>query len=182
MKKKVLKFGLISAGILSVMMLLTLPFLDRIGFEKGQVIGYTTMVLAFLLVFFGIRSYREEEGNGSISFGRAVAVGLLMTLIACVGYVVTWEIIYFKLAPGFADKYTSYILEQLRASGATQQLIDAKIEEMKNFKAILDNPLLNAAITFLEPLPVGLIMTLISAAILRRKKPADQIPEAVADA
>jgi hypothetical protein len=174
MKKTVLTFGLISGGILSLMMLVTLPFLDKIGFEKGEVIGYTTMVLSFLLVFFGIRSYREDEGNGAISFFRAFSVGILMMLIACVCYVVTWEIIYFKLAPGFADKYASYILEQMRLSGATQQLIDAKIQELQSFKKMYDNPLINAAITFLEPLPVGLPMTLISAAILRKKPKNDR--------
>jgi len=169
MKKTVLTFGLIAGAVLSVFMLLTLPFLDRIGFDKGEVIGYTGMVLAFLMVFFGIRSYRENVGGGKISFGRAVAVGLLITFVASLCYVVTWEIIYFKLAPGFAEKYTNYIIEKVRASGASQQVIEAKLEEMKSFKALLDNPLINASITLLEPLPVGLLMTLISSAILRKK-------------
>lgn len=173
MKKTVLTFGLISGAILSLMMLGTLPFLDKIGFDKGEIIGYTTMVLSFLLVFFGIRSYRENVGGGAISFGRAFSVGILITLIGCLCYVVTWEIIYFKLMPGFAEKYVSHIVEQLRASGASQQMIDAKIEEMKGFKAMYDNPLINSAISFLEPLPVGLIMTLISAAILRKRPGRD---------
>ncbi|MEP6742192.1 MAG: DUF4199 domain-containing protein [bacterium] len=170
MKKTVLTFGLISGAILSLMMLATLPFLDKIGFDKGELIGYTTMVLSFLLVFFGIRSYRESVGGGAITFARAFSVGILITLIACVCYTVTWEIIYFKLAPGFVEKYTNYILEKLRSSGASQQVIDAKIQEMKSFKAMYDNPLINAAMTFLEPFPVGFIMTLISAAILRKRR------------
>jgi uncharacterized protein DUF4199 len=169
MKKTVLTFGLISGAIISLLMLATLPFIDRIGFEKGEIIGYTTMVLSFLLVFFGVRSYRENVGGGRITFGRAFAVGILITLISCACYVVTWEILYFKLMPGFAEKYTNYIVEQLRTSGASQQMIDAKLQEMKSFKAMYDNPLINAALTFLEPLPIGLIVTLISAAILRKK-------------
>ena len=169
MKKTVLTFGLISGAILSLMMLCTLPFIDKIGFDKGEIIGYTTMVLSFLLVFFGIRSYRESVGAGTITFGRAFSVGILITLISCLCYVVTWEIIYFKLAPGFAEKYANYMMEQLRASGASQQVIEAKLQEMKSFKAMYDNPLINAAISFIEPFPIGLIMTLISAAILRKK-------------
>jgi len=169
MKKTVLTFGLISGAILSLMMLCTLPFIDKIGFDKGEIIGYTTMVLSFLLVFFGIRSYRESVGGGTITFGRAFSVGILITVISCLCYVVTWEIIYFKLAPGFAEKYANYMMEQLRASGASQQVIEAKLQEMKSFKAMYDNPLINAAISFIEPFPIGLIMTLISAAILRRK-------------
>ena len=174
MKKTVLTFGLISGAILSLMMLATLPFLDKIGFDKGEVIGYTTMVLSFLLVFFGIRFYRENIGGGTITFGRAFTVGILITFIACACYVVTWEIIYFKLAPGFAEKYTTYAVEKLRASGASQQVIDAKMQEMNSMKVLLDNPLFNAAITFLEPFPVGLIISLISAAILRRRKPKNR--------
>jgi uncharacterized protein DUF4199 len=136
-----------------------------------MVIGYTTIVLSFLLVFFGIRSYRENVGGGSISFGRALAVGMLITLISCTFYVITWEIIYFKLMPDFAEKFTNYAVEQVRASGAGQAAIDAKIQEMKALTAMLNNPLLNAAMTFLEPFPIGLIITVISAAILRKKRP-----------
>ena len=172
MKKTVLTFGLIGGAIMAAMMFATLPFMDKIGFDKGEVIGYTTMILAFMLVFFGIRSYRENVSGGQITFGRAFAVGILITVVACVCYVVAWEILYFKFMPDFADKYTVYIVEKARAAGASQQVIDAKVQEMKNLKAMLDNPFLNAALTFTEPFPVGLIVTLISAAILRKKRPA----------
>ena len=174
MKKTVLTFGLISGAIMSLMMLSTLPFIDKIGFEKGEIVGYTGIVLSFLLVFFGIRSYRENVGGGRITFGRAFAVGMLITVISCLCYVVTWEIIYFKFAPGFADKYASYMVEKLRASGASQQMIEAKIQEMKAFKVMYDNPFINSALSFLEPFPLGLVITLISAVILRKKRRSDQ--------
>ena len=170
MKKTVLTFGLISGAIMSLMMLGTLPFIDKIGFDKGEIVGYTGIVLSFLLVFFGIRSYRENVGGGRITFGRAFMVGILITLISCVCYVVTWEIIYFKLMPGFVDKYAGYMVERLRASGTSQQVIEAKIQEMKAFKVMYDKPFINAAISFLEPFPLGLVITLISAAILRKKR------------
>ena len=168
MKKTVLTFGLISGAVSSVMMLATLPFIDRIGFDKGEILGYTTIVLSFLLVFFGVRSYRENNG-GTMTFGRGVTVGLLITLISCVCYVVTWEIIYFKLMPGFVEKYSAYTIEHLKASGASQQAIDASVKQMEGFKRMYDNPLMNAAITFTEPFPIGLAVTLISAAVLRKK-------------
>ena len=168
MKKTVLTFGLISGAVSSVMMLATLPFIDRIGFDKGEILGYTTIVLSFLLVFFGVRSYRENNG-GTMTFGRGVTVGLLITLISCVCYVVTWEIIYFKLMPGFVEKYSAYTIEHLKASGASQQTIDASVKQMEGFKRMYDNPLMNAAITFTEPFPIGLVVTLISAAVLRKK-------------
>src|SRR5260370_41347671 len=73
MKKKVLTWGLISGVVISVLMLGTIPFATRIGFDKAEFVGYTVMVLSFLMVFFGIRSYRENVGGGKISFGRAFA-------------------------------------------------------------------------------------------------------------
>ena len=169
MKKTVLTFGLIGGAIMAAMMFATLPFVDKIGFDKGEIVGYTTMILAFMLVFFGIRSYRENVGGGNITFGRAFSVGVLITLITCVGYVVAWEIIYFKFMPDFVDKYASYMVEKARASGASQQVIDAKLQQMTSLKAMYDNPFINAAMTFTEPFPIGLIVTLISAAILRKK-------------
>ncbi|MEK6280568.1 MAG: DUF4199 domain-containing protein [Acidobacteriota bacterium] len=169
MKKTVITFGLIAGAIMAAMMLAMLSLVDRIGFDKGEIIGYTTMVVSFLMVFFGIRSYRENIAGGKITFGKAFAVGILITVIACVCYVVVWEIIYFKLMPDFGDKYVQYAIEKIRASGESQQVIDAQIQQMKSFKSMYDNPLINAAITFVEPFPVGLIITLISSAILRRK-------------
>ncbi|HEU4873179.1 MAG TPA: DUF4199 domain-containing protein [Pyrinomonadaceae bacterium] len=173
MKKIVLTFGLISGALLSAMMLATIPFIDKIGMDRGMVLGYTTMVLAFLLVFFGIRTYRETAGNGQISFGRALGVGLLIMVIATICYVVTWEIVYFNFLPDFGDKYAAYVIEKARAAGASPEEIARQTEEMKQFKTMYDNPLYNAAFTFLEPLPVGIPMSLISAAILRKRRRED---------
>ena len=114
MKKIVLTFGIIAGAILSLLMVATIPFMDRIGFDYGMVIGYTTMVLAFLLVFFGIRSYRENVGGGQISFGRAFGVGILIVLIASVMYAITWVVLYFNFIPDFADKYIAHLLEKSR--------------------------------------------------------------------
>jgi hypothetical protein len=179
MKKTVLTFGLISGLIMIAMMTLTLVLSERIGFGHNLVLGYTNLILGSLLVFFGIRSYRENIGGGRISFGRAFAVGILITLIASVCYVVTWEIIYFKFMPDFADKYAAYMIEKARAAGESAQKIQAIADEMKSMKATLNNPFLNAAFSFLEPFPIGLIVTLISAAILR-KKPSPPVNDAVA--
>jgi Protein of unknown function (DUF4199) len=168
MKRTVLTFGLISGAVSSVMMLGTVPFMHRIGFDHGLVVGYTAIVLSFLLVFFGIRSYREQAG-GAITFGRAFTVGILITLISCVFYVATWELIYFKLQPEFMDKWEAYAVEKVRADGGTPEAVEATRRQMRSFKVAYDNPLTNAAYTFIEPFPVGLLVTVISAAALRRK-------------
>jgi hypothetical protein len=172
MKRVVLVFGLISGAISSAMMFLTLPFIrsGAVNNANGEIIGYTAIFLSFLLVFFGIRSYRQNAG-GTISFGRATAVGLLITLISCAFYVASWEIIYFKLMPDFVDKYAARTIDAMREKGATEAAIAAKMKEMEKMKAMYNNPLINAAVTFIEPFPVGLIVTLVSAAILRKRNP-----------
>ena len=81
----------------------------------------------------------------------------------------TWELVYFKLAPGFADKYAAYAVEHKKASGASAQEVEAVRQQMEQFKVWYDKPLLNAAITFTEPFPIGLLVTLVSAGVLRRK-------------
>jgi uncharacterized protein DUF4199 len=179
MKKIVLVFGLVSGGLMAVFMYATLPLVDKVGFEKLTFLGYAAMVLAFILVFFGIRSYRENIGGGTITFGRAFTVGILIALISSVCYVVAWLIMYSVFLPDFLDKYTTYVIEQMRASGAAPEAVQAKIQEMEQAKRLYSNPFLRAAFTFIEPFPVGLIMTLISALILRKKKPA---PAALATA
>ena len=169
MRKTVLTFGVISGAISSAMMLLTLPLLDRIGFDRGMILGYSLIVLSFLLVFFGVRSYRDDVAGGTVGFGRALAVGLLITLVSCAFYVATWELIYYKLAPGFGDKYAAHIIEKERAAGATPEQLQATAQRMEEFKKLYQNPLVNIAFTFVEPFPIGFLVSLISAGVLRRR-------------
>jgi uncharacterized protein DUF4199 len=177
LKKTVLTFGLISGVIVAVLMGINTFFADRIGFDRAVFAGYTAMLVAFLLVFFGIKSYRDNVGNGEISFGRAFTVGILITLICCAFYVVSWEILYYTVLHDFPEKYGQYVMEKERASGATAEQMAAKLEEVKQMKALLDNPLSASALIFIsEPLPVGLIMTLISAAILRKRRKQVEVP------
>lgn len=174
MKKTVWTFGLISGAILSAMMLLTMPFIDEIGYDTGMVIGYTTMVLSFLLIFFGIRSYRDNVAGGRISLGRAMAVGSLIALISSVCYVATWELLYFKFAPEYAENIQAMMIEKARSEGGTPEEVAARVAEMEEFAEMYRNPAINAAITFLEPLPVGLVIALVSAGILSRGRREEQ--------
>lgn len=169
MKKTVLTFGLISGVMSAVTMLATIPVADRIGFEKGEILGYTIIVLSALMVFFGVRSYRENAGGGRLTFARGFAVGILITLISNACYVATWEIVYYKLMPGFAEKYAAHMVERAKASGASPQKVDETQRKAAQFKQMYDNPAMNVAITFMEVFPTGLVVTLLSAGILRKK-------------
>jgi hypothetical protein len=170
MKKIVWTFGTISGVILSAMMLATVPFMDQIGFDRGAVIGYTSMVLAFLMVYFGIRSYRDNVSGGSITFGRGFVIGICITIIASLCYVACWEFVYHKFFPDFMEKYSSHMIDKARASGATQAQLDAKMLEMGNMKEMYKHPFYRMAWTFIEAFPVGLLFTLVSALLLKRKR------------
>src|SRR5690349_24670285 len=96
MKKIVLTFGLIAGAIMAAMLLVTLALNDLVGMEGSMVVGYTTMVVALLLVPFGVRSYRDNVAGGSVRFGRAFAVGGMIAVVASLVYVATWEVVYFN--------------------------------------------------------------------------------------
>ena len=168
MKKTVLTYGLISAVIAAVLLLAHVPFMHDLEGTKGLVVGYTGIVLSSLLIFFGVRSYRENVGGGKISFGRGLAVGILIAVISAAGYVATWEVVYYS-NPGIADKIFDKQVEDLKAQGAPQDEIDKAAVQVESFKKMYANPLVNIGFTFIEPFPVGLLMTLISAFLLRRR-------------
>jgi hypothetical protein len=169
MRKIIVTFGLISGAISSLMMIALVTFGDRIGFDRGAIIGNTSIVLSFLMVFFGIRTYRDNIGNGQITFVKAFAVGLSITLISCIVYVVTWEVIYYNFIPGFWDAYGAHLVQKLTASGASPAAVQAKLQEVRKYKELYKNPFFNAVLTFIDPFPIGLVITLMSALVLRRK-------------
>jgi len=94
----------------------------------------------------------------------------LIAAISSACYVATWEVVYFKFMPDFMDKYSAHELEKARASGASEAQIASRKAEMDKMIVMYKNPVYNAALTFMEPLPVGLLVALISAAALSRRK------------
>jgi hypothetical protein len=169
MKKVVLTFGLISGVILSVLMGGSLLLANKIGNAHSMLLGYTIMVASFLLVYFGIRSYRDNNLDGQISFGRAFACGILICLITTVCYVVMWEILYYNFMPHYLDSYFAAQIHKVQAAGLDPATTAARIAAIRHSQEQYQNPLINMAYTAMEPLPVGVIMTLISAGLLRRK-------------
>jgi hypothetical protein len=166
MKKIVWTYGLISGGILSLMMAVTAAMGTMCG-EYGAVIGYTTMLLAGTLIFFGIRGYRDRVGY--ISFGRALGIGLLITLVSSIMYVIAWTLIYNFMIPDFIDQWMGRQIQDMRASGASEQQILEARKEFGNIAELYQNPLLFVLFTFIEPLPVAILISLVSALILKRK-------------
>lgn len=169
MKKIVLTFGLIGGGILAALMALTLPFHDQIGFDRGVYVGYATMVAAFLMVYFGVVSYRDNVAGGTITFGRAFKVALLISLVIMACYVIIWEFTYYNFMPDYMDEYAAHIIEQARQAGESEAAIAEQTKQIAGFKEMFKNPLAFGAFALLEPLPVALVLTLVTAGITSRK-------------
>lgn len=171
MKKIVLTYGLLSGlalALFTALLWLTVDVEGPIIRKYGMIIGFGSMILAFTAVFFGVRAYRDQRG-GTLTFGRALGVGLLIALVISSCYVIGWQIVYRNFIPDFADKYAAMELAKLQEKGASDaQIATAKVE-MEKFKTMYANPLFNVGVTYLEIFPVGLIVSLVSAAILRRR-------------
>src|SRR5262249_28972410 len=130
-------------------------------------------------IYFGIRSYRDNVGKGSISFGRAMAIGSLIAAVSSACYVATWEGIYYKFSPDFITKYQASELNKAKAKGESQAELAKRQAELQKFGEMYKNPAVNVAMTFIEPFPVGLVIALVSAGVLRRRRPTGAGAEAM---
>ena len=181
MKKKILVYGLIAGAIVSALLLFTMSYLSycegNVDYGTSMLIGYASMLLAFSLVFVGIRNYRDKYNGGVISFGKAFKIGGAIMLIASTVYVVAWLIDYHFFVPDFMEKYSAHMLGELKKNGASGAEIEKQTKEMADFARMYKNPLFIVLMTYAEILPVGVIVTLISSLILKRKTPKEQPEE-----
>ncbi len=173
MKKIILTFGTI-AGLLSGGMFFLLDPLTSDGdFKGGELFGYATMVIGLSMIFFAIKLYRDKYSGGEVKFGKAFLVGLYISLVACVFYAAGWELYLSTTdagAEGFMKVYAEGSLARLKESGASAEAIEAARQKAVTSMEYYRNPFFRFGITMTEILPVGLIISLISAAILKNKK------------
>lgn len=170
MKRTILVFGSISGLIIAAIMVYsTVTCIMRGDFDSSLWLGYASMILAFSLIFIGIRNFRDKHNDGVISFGKAFKIGFFIALISSSVYVGVWLIEYYVFFPDFMEQYSDHILNQARLDGATQAELDQKTSEMDMYKDMYQNPVFVVLLTYAEVLPVGLLITLISALILKRK-------------
>jgi hypothetical protein len=170
MKKTILICGLIG-GLISVAWYVVIEQLITVNLSMDARVyfGYATMILGLSVIFVAVKNYRDNYNDGFISFGRALRIGLLVTLIASTVYVVVWLIDFTWFTPDYFDKYTAHMLADMKAHGATAAQLKAKTEEMNGAVKMYKNPLFNALFTYMEIVPVGLVISLIAALILKRR-------------
>jgi len=172
MKKNVWIFGLILGAILAGHMLymVNLCYVNP-DFKTNDIVGYAAMVVIFSLVFFGIRNYRNKQLDGVISFGKAFKTGALIALLGATIYVVVWIFAFYLFVPDYIDKYTVHVLNATARDHAAS--LAAKTKEMADFKEMYKSPFFVILITYFEVLPVGLVVALVSALVLKRKNKLD---------
>jgi len=177
MKKIIIICGSIAGLIVTSMMLVSISgCLTGSSFEGttgSMLLGYSSMVIAFSMIFVGVKNYRDKYNSRTISFGKALKIGLLITLVASTIYVIVWQIDYYFFIPDFYEKYSAHIIRDMKAHGATQAQILQQMALNKSNGEMYRNPLFNAMFTYIEILPVGIIMSLLAALILKRKSNPD---------
>jgi len=174
MKKTVLVFGVISGLLVATLCLAFIALCYKAGHDGNMYIGYASQILALSLVFVGVKNYRDKENGGIISFGKAFKLGLYISLVASTIYVVAWLVDYYMFIPDFMDKYAAHVLQQAQHSGKSAAEISKETAEMANMKEMYKNPVFVILFTYLEIFPTGLIISVITALILK-KKPEDTV-------
>lgn len=170
MKKIIIKNGIISGLIASVFMVCSMAYLYRSeGSEGSMLLGYASMLVAFTFIFIGIKNHRDKNLDGKISFLKAFLIGIGISAIASIMYVAAWGIEYHFFMPDFLEKYSSASIEKLQKSNLSTADLEAKMKEINASKSLYDSIFSFSLITFAEIFPVGLLVTIISALILKKK-------------
>lgn len=172
MKKIVITYGILSGLITGGLMLATMPLFvsGAVKMENGLWIGYTGMVIALSLVFFGIKSFRDHHAGGKITFGKGFLIGLSITLIASVFYVIAWEITFARSGEWFMQQWSNGEMDKLKSSDSTEEELKVAKQKWDEFSQLYQNPLIRFGMTLMEIFPVGIVISLLSAALLRKRE------------
>jgi hypothetical protein len=170
MKRTIIAFGGI-AGLVMGVFIFFLGWLNEKspGHVGNLIVGYAVQVVAFAFIFVGVKNFRDKFNHGSVSFGKAFRIGLGITLIGSTIYVLVWLVDYYVFVPDFMDKYAAHLLKEARDSGASQAIVDKKVAQVNWMKEMYKNPFFVVLMTYAEILPVGIIISLLTALILKRK-------------
>lgn len=162
-------YGALAGAVVVCIITLGMAF-ELPGHATSEWIGYLVMLVALSLIFVGVKRYRDIECGGVIKFGRAFKVGLGIAAVAALIYVLGWEIYLAASGRDFMAKYSASIIEGMRAEGASSAAIQSAIGEMQDLAMRYKSPLFRIPITFVEIFPVGLLVALVSAALLRNPR------------
>lgn len=169
-----LRYSLIYGGLAAVVLAMFIAVLgllgDRVAFVATMTFGFSVMLVAMSFVFVGVKRYRDVEGGGVIRFGRAFGLGLGIAVIAALAYVLMWEVYLALTDYRFMDDYIARLVREAQASGKSAAEVAKLSAELEPYRETYANPLLRLPMTFTEIAPVGLLVALVSAALLRNPR------------
>jgi hypothetical protein len=169
MKKTVLKFGLFSAITSAIIFGLALILGKNLDFKVQEILGYLSIVISLTFVFFAIKHYRDQVNNGIITLGKALVIGLLISLFAAIAFGIV-DAIYMKyINPDFTDQYLAYTLENLEKT-LPEEDFKIKKTEIESQMAAFSNPAMASFVMFTTVFMIGIIISLLSALILKKAK------------
>ncbi len=151
MKKTALKFGGYGLLVALVIFLSALYFGQGLSYSTQEVLGYLSIIISLSFVFFGIKHYRDRENEGKVGFGKAILIGILISLITSLGFAIGDYIYTTAINPDFFEEYRA----AMQAEGQN---------DMPEFTSAM-----GAAIMFFTVALIGFIVSLISALILQKK-------------
>jgi hypothetical protein len=161
-------YGIIGGIIVAIGTYIGMAAVPDGGGAIGMMVGYLTMLISLSMVFVGVRQYRNEVQGGVIRFWPAFGIGIGIACVAALFYVLTWEVYMYQTNYTFMDVYVGKSIDAMKAAGKPAAEIAKFKAEMAAFKVQYANPLFRMAITFTEIAPVGLLVSLVSAALLRK--------------
>ncbi len=167
----ILRYGVLAGLIVGVPMFSSIVLLHgRISLNWSMIIGYTTMLIAFSLVFIAVKRHRDTDLGGVIRFWPAFGLGLGISVVASIVYVVAWEGVLATTHMDFIGQYAAAVIEQKRASGVSGEALAKFTAEMEAMKVSYANPLFRLPMTFIEIFPIGALVSLVAAALLRNRR------------
>jgi hypothetical protein len=170
MIRSILRYGIIAGLIVTIPMDLAMVFAHADSPFKGMVFGYLTMIVGLTAVFLGVKHYRDTVLGGAIKFGQALLVGLGISAVASFIYVLGWELTLALTDYQFVGAYSQSMVEAVRSRGGTDAEIKTAMADAAEFVTMYGNPVSRMGITFVEMFPVGILVSLISAALLRNSQ------------
>ena len=169
MKKTVINYGLLSGVFVATMMGVSAYLFNKYPQSNAsEIVGFMSMFLAFSLLFPATKSFRDKHNNGVMTFGQGFLLGLGISFIASTIYVITWSVEFHFFFPDFMDKYSSRMIEQVKASGMSADKMQIKLNELAEQQVNYKKPWYFILATYSEIFPIGILFSLISAFLFRR--------------
>jgi uncharacterized protein DUF4199 len=171
MLRKILSYGVIAGLVVGVALFATtLATNGQPPPSYGMALGYLTMLVALSAVFVGIKRHRDADRGGVIRFWPAFGMGLGISLVAGLFYVLAWELALAVTQVDFAETFANAMIERQKAKGISAEALAELTADMQRFKVQYANPLFRMPVTFVEIFPVGVLVSLVSAGLLRNPR------------